>query len=180
MVAHQGLGAPDALMKQILVRSFSCALAETANEVRGTDLCFLCQIAQSKIALEVSVDEFDGSAQYGRSQSPGGVRHQGIGIGVMTHEITRESCGYALEKKQPTLESGLFFVDENFHQMPQSRILEHVVGLQLVPSTTRLLSGLLQNFIRHDDDAELCGASHLKLLRTIKLTDCDSARANIF
>lgn len=98
----------------------------------------------------------------------------------MAQEITRESCGYALEKKRSTLEFGLFFVEENFHQTPQSRILEHVVGLQRVQSTTRLLSGLLQNFIRHDDDAELCGASHLKLLRTIELTDCDSAGANIF
>jgi hypothetical protein len=34
MVAHQGLCPPDALMKQILVRRLSCALAEAANEVR--------------------------------------------------------------------------------------------------------------------------------------------------
>ena len=67
MVTHQRPRPLDTLMKQKLVWGLSCALAEAANEVRRTDLCFACQVTQSKIAFEVSLDEFDGSPQYGGS-----------------------------------------------------------------------------------------------------------------
>src|SRR5271170_4166203 len=112
-------------------RGFACAMAEAANEVRGTDLCFLRQVIQSEIAFKVGLDEFDASPQDGGGQTSGGVLQCRGSGGVMTQEIASQGCSHAIEKEHSTLKARALFAKQDFRQTAQRHVLKQIAGLEL-------------------------------------------------